>query len=269
MISALLQIIASDSIDLATRQSCSVWLKNRVQACYVLDSTARRVDFSPVPDSDREALRANLLRLLAASPSRSVTVQLAATLKNIISHDFPERWPTLLSEIKQLLTSNNIGQTHAGCIATLEAIRAFRFVVLIPCSYVGLMPVIGSFRQDTEIRPRMIVELFPTLVDIGTRMLQTPPTVAQEVPTMLHLIIKSYRTSISLDLSPHQQSAESIVPWGQLLFAVVNLPLPKEAVPENEEEREESEWWKAKSGRIPSLMAFFIGMGAHHRCPRH
>lgn len=63
---------------------------------------------------------------------------------------------------------------------------------------------------------------------------------------MLHLILKTYKTSIVVDVSPHQQQKESLVPWGQLLFAVVNLGLPAEAVPEDEEERERCEWWKAK-----------------------
>ncbi|KAM6494523.1 Armadillo-type fold [Amanita muscaria] len=249
MVSALLQIIASDSIDPATRQSCSVWLKNRVQTCYVLDPSLRRVDHSPVPNTDREALRAHILPLLAASPSRSINVQLAATLKNIISHDFPERWPNLLNDIKNLLTSNDVRQVHAGCVAVLEAVRAFRF------------------RQDTEIRPRMVNELFPTLVDIGSRMLQTPPNASQDIPTMLHLIIKSYRTSISIDLSAHQQSAESIMPWGQLFFSIVNLQLTKEAVPEVEDEREECEWWKAKKWAYSVLDTLFHRYGNPSQLP--
>ena len=128
------------------------------------------------------------------------------------------------------------------------------------------MRVVVRFRQDTELRPRMVAELFPTLVDIGSRMLQTPVTSAQEIPTMLHLIIKSYRTSISVDLSPHQQSPASIVPWGQLLFGVVNLQLPPEAVPENEEEREGCEWWRAKKWAyavLDTLFHRYVFINAH------
>ncbi len=63
---------------------------------------------------------------------------------------------------------------------------------------------------------------------------------------MLHLILKTYKTSLVIHLSQHQQDAGSLVPWGRLLFRVVNLQIPKEAVPDDEEERERSEWWKAK-----------------------
>jgi hypothetical protein len=89
-------------------------------------------------------------------------------------------------------------------------------------------------------------EIFPSLVGIASQMIQTSPSTAQEIPTMLHLILKTYKTSIVVNLSQHQQSSESLVPWGQLLFAVINLQIPVEAVPEDEEEREDSEWWKAK-----------------------
>jgi hypothetical protein len=31
-------------------------------------------------------------------------------------------------------------------------------------------------------------------VGIATQMMQTPPSAAQEIPTMLHLILKTYKT---------------------------------------------------------------------------
>ncbi|KIK49972.1 hypothetical protein GYMLUDRAFT_253390 [Collybiopsis luxurians FD-317 M1] len=78
---------------------------------------------------------------------------------------------------------------------------------------------------------------------------------------MLHLILKAYRTSIVINLSAHQQSAESLVPWGQLLFAAVNLEAPKEVVPEDEEEREKSEWWVAKKWAYAMLRGLFHRFG--------
>jgi hypothetical protein len=107
-------------------------MKNRVHANYTIDTVgaARRTDQAPsstgVAQSDREALRSSLLPLLAASPSRSITVQLASALKTIVAHDFPERWPGLVDAIKGLLTSGDIRHVHAGCVASLEAVRAFR-----------------------------------------------------------------------------------------------------------------------------------------------
>jgi importin-7 len=115
----------------------------------------------------------------------------------------------------------------------------------------------SRFSQKNDILPEVVARLFPTLVNIATQMLSTPPSTSQEIPTMLHLILKTYKTSIVIHLSKHQQSAESLVPWGRLLFQVVNLQIPKEALPEDEEERERSEWWKAKKWACNTLGRLF------------
>jgi importin-7 len=144
MIAAILRIIAADTIDpyasfnasfisayqrkhSATRQACAVWLKNRVHSSYSLE-VPRRADQTVIAESEREALRINILPLLAASPSRSISLQLANTLRTVVAHDFPaSRWRSLVSEIKTLLTSSNVSELHAGCLAALEAVRAFRY----------------------------------------------------------------------------------------------------------------------------------------------
>lgn len=95
---------------------------------YNLDpaTTRPRPDQTPIAESDRVALKNVLLHLLATSPSRSVTVQLADTLKNVVARDFPKDWPGLLDQIIALLTSSDIREVGAGCVAALEVVRAFR-----------------------------------------------------------------------------------------------------------------------------------------------
>ncbi|KII90665.1 hypothetical protein PLICRDRAFT_52383 [Plicaturopsis crispa FD-325 SS-3] len=250
MVAALLQIIASDGVELATRQSCTVYLKNRVLNSYgSLEPSRTHPDQTPIAQSDRDALKSSILPLLAASPSRSITVQLAQALKTLVAHDFPEKWPSLLGEVKTLLLSDNVRQVGAGCVAALEVVRAFRF------------------RQKADILSEVVAQLFPTLVSIATQMLATPPSASPDIPTLLHYILKTYKTSILVNLSAHQQSTESLVPWGRLLFQVVNLQLPKDAVPEDEEERERSEWWKAKKWAYGVLGRLFHRFGNPSQLP--
>ncbi|KZT65852.1 ARM repeat-containing protein [Daedalea quercina L-15889] len=250
MVTAIVQIIGSDNVELATKQAAAVYLKNRVYTSYFVEPVNPRPDQVPIAPSDRNALKASLLPLLATSPSNLITVQLANTLKNIVARDFPDNWPDLLDNVKRMLGSGNIREVSAGCVATLEMVRAFRF------------------RQNNDILPKLIVELFPTLVTIASGLLSSPPANASaEIPFMLHMILKTYKTSIVLSLSPHQQSAESIVPWGRLLFQVVNLQIPKVAVPEDEEERERSEWWKAKKWAYGILGRLFHRYGNPSQLP--
>jgi hypothetical protein len=103
------------------------------------------------------------------------------------------------------------------------------------------------FRQKGDVLTGIVEQTFGTLVTLAMNLLSSPPPGAeQEIPSILHLILKMYKHSIVLNLSTYQQSAESLVPWGRLLFQVVGLRIPDNAVPADEEERERSEWWKAK-----------------------
>ncbi|KAF5348097.1 hypothetical protein D9757_013749 [Collybiopsis confluens] len=113
----------------------------------------------------------------------------------------------------------------------------------------------------------LVSSLFPTLVTIATNMMKTPPSQSQEIPTMLHLVLKTYKTSVVINLSAHQQSAESLAPWGQLFFAVVNLNIPKDVVPEDEEERERSEWWATKKWAYATLGRLFHRFGNPSQLP--
>jgi importin-7 len=117
-----------EPVNSATRQAGAVYLKNRVYTSYFVDPTSPRSDQVPIPPSDRAALKSSLLPLLAASPSRAISVQLSSTLKNIVARDFPDQWPTLLDDVKRLLDSGEIREVVAGCIAALEMVRAFRYV---------------------------------------------------------------------------------------------------------------------------------------------
>ena len=118
----------------AARQAVSVWVKNRVASSYTLEPAPPGPNYKPILPTDRAALKSNILPLLATSPSRVITVQLASTLKTLISNDFPERWPELLDGVKALLASNNIREVGAGTVVVLEMVRAFRCVPL--CLYV-------------------------------------------------------------------------------------------------------------------------------------
>lgn len=125
-----------------------------------------------------------------------------------------------------------------------------------------------SFSQQTEVLPKFTAELFPTLVNIALQLLSSPPAgVENDIPAILHYILKTYRSSIIVNLSPHLQSAESLVPWGRLLFQVVELDIPAGAVPEDPEEREKSEWWKAKKWAYAVLGRLFHRFGNPSQLP--
>jgi hypothetical protein len=73
----------------------------------------------------------------------------------------------------------------------------------------------------------------------------------------VYAILKVYKTSMVSQLTPHQQSNESIVPWGTFLLAVVQHQVDPAQLPDDEEEREASPWWRAKKWAFFSLNKLF------------
>ncbi|KIY65274.1 ARM repeat-containing protein [Cylindrobasidium torrendii FP15055 ss-10] len=245
LVTALLQIIANNDVDLATRQSCAVWVKNRVFTKYPVKD-GRKGDLT---ETDCATLRTSLLALISSAPSRPIALQLAQTLKYVIARSFPAKWSGLLDEVKALLSSSDVREVHAGCVAALEAVKAFRY------------------QNKAEPLYTVVEALFPTLVSIATNMMQTPPSASDDIPALLHLILKTYTHSISQNLSPHQRSPESLVPWGRLLFGIVELNLPAEAVPADELARETCEWWKTKKWAYRTLTRLFHRYGSPSQLP--
>jgi importin-7 len=113
------------------------------------------------------------------------------------------------------------------------------------------------FTQTKDDLLVIIEHLFPTLLAVGTDLASNAPSTSQEAPTMLHFILKAYKDSLTSRLSKHQQSQENLVPWGRLLFTVVQMQIPPEVVPLDEDEREKSEWWKAKKWAYAILCRLF------------
>ena len=67
---------------------------------------------SPIPDSDKAAVRDNLLEGLMRAPPL-VRTQLGESLKAVAGKDFPEHWPGLLPAILQNLSSQVRLRAHA------------------------------------------------------------------------------------------------------------------------------------------------------------
>lgn len=107
--------------------------------------------------------------------------------------------------------------------------------------------------------PKVIARTFPILVQLGQKFTAaTSPISPLEAAEFLHVIVKTYMTSIHSILSKHQQTHESIVPWGTLLFQVVNMQLPAGvALPGDKDEWEKHAWWKSKKWAYRTLNRLF------------
>ncbi len=86
-------------------------------------------NYLPIPPSDRQSLKTNILPLLAAlsadQDSAAVKAQVAAVLSKVVDNDYPDNWPGLMDEIVVLLAGGE-GQIEAGLRATVEVFSCLR-----------------------------------------------------------------------------------------------------------------------------------------------
>ncbi|KAF8327473.1 armadillo-type protein [Cantharellus anzutake] len=244
-LTALMQVIGNQHVDIAVRQATSVFLKNRIIRAWYIDPDIPKPDTAPIADSDRVFVKQNILSLLVAAQSRPSQVQLAAAFKAILTHDFPDKWPGIVDDVLALLQSGNSASVYGACIALLEVIRSTRF------------------RTDRKIMHGIVEKTFPTLVQVGTEIGNhfTP-----ENAEGMHIILKSYKASTQTSLSPHQQSPESIMPWGKLFFQIINARLVA-PLPGTPYEWETSGWWKAKKWAFNTLDRLFDRYGSPSQLP--
>ncbi|KAK4703327.1 hypothetical protein P7C70_g2895, partial [Phenoliferia sp. Uapishka_3] len=294
LVPTLLQLISpSPSSTPAVRLAAAIYLKNRISSSWrppppasVMSTLSPSARYTAIPPSDRQALKTNILPLLAAlsrdEGSNSVKLQLSSVLGKVIDSDFPEEWPGLVNEVGALLHVSGEGEVEAGLRATVEVLRTFRWVDSLyhtlrrawgagdVVSNIGAYSTdhLGRYsRKDPESRilGDLVVHLFPQLHKLAQNILASQPTTAaalNQQGTLLHLVLKSYKNSISTTLTPAQQDTSSLVPWGQLFLAITTHSLPIELLPADDEDREKHPWSKAKKWAVHSLNRLFMRYGS-------
>jgi len=242
MLSAVLGLIIHSSTEIGVQQAAAIYLKNRVRKAWALDSSSR-IAVAPIPASDKQYLKSNLLPTLIASHP-IIKAQLKEALANIVVEEFPEQWPDLLPTILTGITSNQEAHIEGSLIALYQMYKKYRYL-----------------QVDRSVPDSISKQVLPILVTLGSHALQTapPPQSPESVACLLHLIFKVYRLSAASDLSIHHQDIqESLVPWGTLFLQVVNRQLDPNALPQDADGRERCEWWKAKKWAYNNVSSFFL-----------
>ncbi|KAH8835826.1 ARM repeat-containing protein [Flagelloscypha sp. PMI_526] len=271
LLPALLQILSTASLNTpdATRLAISVFVKNRIKKCY--HQRAPRPSPSqlqPIPLADKESIKSNIIPLIAHEQNSAIRVQLATVWNNVVQTEvmlgegitkgeervgMGDGWTVewVAEQIKAILAANAIGEVMAGVLASLELIKAF------------------AFRIQEDVVPKIVLLLFPSIVTLATSVLGQASSQPNDtnIPTILHLLLKTYYRSLQSALTAHQQSPDSLVPWGRLLFAVVTYNVPAGVVPEDEEARQDHEWWKAKKWACRTLGRLFTRYGNPSQLP--
>lgn len=252
MLPSALQIVSREDVDPSVRQATAIYIKNRIRRAWDVKGAALAdAKQTPIPEADYEPVRAALLHTLLQCPQQ-LRVHITATLGAVVRHDFPQRWPKLVDEVKELLGAgdgSDVARVHAGLAALLEIFRAFRW------------------RDDDNMMAPLCESALPVVLNIVRSVMASSSSSSPEAGSLVYLVVKIYKTSINTDLTPYHQAEENIIPWGQVLLQIVQKEVDADQLPSDEEERQTCPWWKAKKWAYFSLNKLFSRFGNPSQLP--
>ncbi|GAA5868690.1 hypothetical protein JCM8547_003784 [Rhodosporidiobolus lusitaniae] len=271
---SLLQLVSpSSSFSPVVRLAAAIYLKNRLRSSWkaphapsqhaspaAVAAAQRASSYVPIPPSDHQSVKTNLLSLYAAlasdAESAKVKEQIGEGLSKVVECDFPENWPGLVDEVKAMLAGNE-GQVEAGLRATMEIFNSLRY---------------AHKDEDGTILPPLVGALHPLLLPVAQKILASTPSDASSFTvqgTLLRLILKAYKNSIIHTLTPQHQAPDALIPWGTLLLQVVQHPLNVAFLPEDPETREKHAWARSKKWACWALNKLFTRYGNPTQLPKN
>ncbi|SAM02255.1 hypothetical protein [Absidia glauca] len=233
----VLQILASEELELGARQAAAIYFKNRVVKAW--DRTKEAT--TSISEEDRNVIKQSILQAMVTAPS-AVKVQLTSCLHTILNNDFPDQWTQFVGELEKLLTSTDIRLVYVGLLALREVIKVYQW----------------KSSERREPLQQIISLTFPAIQTIGTNLVNSDTLEAAE---MLKLTMKIYHAGIQADLPQALQDSSSIVPWGTLFLQVIDKPIPFDVLPADAEEREKYPWGKTKKWAYHCLNRLFSKYG--------
>ncbi|KAI9304897.1 armadillo-type protein [Cunninghamella echinulata] len=233
----VLQILASEELELGARQAAAIYFKNRLVKAWDREKHVA----APINEEDRNVVKQSILQAMVTAPNQ-VKVQLTSCLNTILSNDFPDHWAQFVNELESLLTSSDVRFVYVGLLALREAVRIYQWKP-------------SDKREPLE---HIIALTFPAIQSIGSNLVGNDNLEAAE---MLKLILKIYHAGIQMDLPKSLQDSSSIVPWGNLFLQLIDKSIPFEVLPADPEEREKYPWGKTKKWAYHCLNRLFSKYG--------
>ncbi|EEB08535.1 karyopherin [Schizosaccharomyces japonicus yFS275] len=236
---AVLQLLGNEGIELSTRQAAVIYLKNRIARSW--SSAKDAASPLDIPEDKKAIFRQNLLPVLLQSPV-STRSHLMAILNIILSTDFPDQWPSFVEFTANLVQSSDAREIYAGLICMHELAKVYRWRVEDRCRDIG--PVITS--------------LFPCLLQHAQRLVAQDDDASAE---MLRLILKTFKSVVSLEIPIELLANDNIFSWIQLLLAVVQRALPASVMSIDADVRSSHVWLKCKKWAYFTLNRLFTRYG--------
>lgn len=207
-LAACLDILANADVQPIVKQSASIYFKNTIVKNWAIDSF--------IDEGEKPIIREKLL-VSITKLDKMLRNQLLPALSTIITHDYPDKWSSLIRNILELInnSSNDINSLYVGIYTFAELCRNYRWKNNKE-RHLTLDPIISNF--------------FPSLLAIGKQLASDSSIINSfEASEILKLIIKCYKFTTYLDFPEALQTGQQLVDWITFHVEVIQLPVNEDS----------------------------------------
>uniref|UniRef100_H2ZR06 Importin N-terminal domain-containing protein n=1 Tax=Ciona savignyi TaxID=51511 RepID=H2ZR06_CIOSA len=241
----LIQLIMSDEVQMAIRQSGAIYLKNMcVQSWHERSDK----DGTPVTDvfsiheNDRSVIRTNIVKAIIHAPD-IIRSQLTVIIHNIIKHDFPERWPNVVDDINIHLQDESPRSWMGALMALYQLVKTYEFK-----KPEARTPVISAMKH-----------LLPVMLGMFRNLMEdNSASSALLQKQLLKILYALVQYSLPMELFNEKILDE----WVHIMRVIIETPPPPETSEVDELERCELPWWKSKKWAVHFLARVFERYGS-------
>ena len=168
-------------------------------------------NYKILPESDKEQVRLNLVAKMYECDNEKIVKQYSRCVTSIARFDYPERWPTLLTnDIANALNSQNEKGIYTGLLALFSLVKKYEY----------------EMEEDREPLFEILKQSFGILGSLIDNLLTHQGN--ETALRILHLICKVFYVSNQLILAPSLIAEGALEPWMQFFKTLMDMPVPAE-----------------------------------------
>ena len=263
------------------RQAASIALKNGIKRNWTSPEEDERMRQRPeseqhrynqlsgmysIPQEARNIVRANILSGLSMvrSDNESLRRVLAECIGMMAEIDFPERWPSFIQEIVNMLSNvNDRDCVHNALLTLRRVVKRFEYKRRprkskeeadrkMKAKTGGVVVVKPNKREPLDL---IVQATFPLMLQYGQKFVMMDD---DHAGVLLRLIGKIFYSATRLELPPHLFDARISGEWFKLWEATINKPLsPSQSEGDDIDDISIRPWWKCKKCALEIAVRFF------------
>ena len=120
----------SDQVQMPVRQAGAIYLKNMIGQYWYEEKTDKLAADSAraftLHESDKATIRDNLIEAVIHSPD-PIRAQLIVCVRNVCTHDFPEKWPTIVDKVHHFIQTQDVNYWYGALQAFYQLCKLFEY----------------------------------------------------------------------------------------------------------------------------------------------